>query len=243
MNKQILLEKEWEADDLIHFFVSNHHPYIELPRQQIKKLLQTNQLNKYGPCFCKTTIIQKFLGSIGMQHLIPDTYSKNFDKFYHRNIRISNFKNLQKSEFPIFIKSLANDKKISGIVIENLSQLNDIWEINDTNQNDVMLFYVSDVVKFASEHRLLVGNGKLYASAFQKGNKNIQIDSQFLDEIIQHSKNNFYCIDIGYLCDTQQWAIVEINPPFSLDDYGISNDKYFQFAKDFWSQIELTQPN
>jgi hypothetical protein len=46
--------------------------------------------------------------------------------------------------------------------------------------------------------------------------------------------DDFKCIDIGLVQngDNYDWCVVEINPPFSLDDYDIPFEEYIQFCID-----------
>jgi len=87
-------------------------------------------------------------------------------------------------------------------------------------------------VDFKVEYRLFIGNHQLYGIGFQKGDKNISNYNDFIKQILEIS-DGFYAIDIGYDND---WSIVEINPPFSLDDYGISMHNYVRYAIDFYKK-------
>jgi len=54
--------------------------------------------------------------------------------------------------------------------------------------------------------------------------------------------NNFRCIDIG-MNQSNQWFIVEINPPFSLDNHTIDMNQYIEFCIDscqyIWEKINI----
>jgi len=119
--------------------------------------------------------------------------------------------------------------------------------------------YIAEVVKFHSEYRLLVGNGKLYGCGYIEGED--IIPQSFIETIVKKvtpenpdSDYPKFCgVDVGLLRFTQsypvkeydlpptnlppKWVVVEINPPFALEDYGIPISDYFQFTLDFFEYM------
>ncbi len=57
-----------------------------------------------------------------------------------------------------------------------------------------------------------------------------EVCNNFINELIKTTEDDFRCIDIGYLSETNEWVVVEINPPFSLDDYKINLTDYMNFC-------------
>ena len=229
---RFLIEEEWEADDIISYCQSNHYEYKVLSQDEIAQLPH-EEFMTYIP-FCNTLSVQKNLRAVGLERLIPDTYCERFDKLYHRTITKIHSNDLSSIPFPYFVKSAGNNKVIDGTVINDENDVSDMWTTNDVTASDDLDLYVCDIVKFASEYRLLVGNNTVYGCGFQKENSNTNIPSYFIDEILTMSEGGFYCIDVGHITDGDRWAIVEINPPFSLDDCGIALNDYMQYAIDFW---------
>ncbi|XWV24797.1 hypothetical protein QJ856_gp0986 [Tupanvirus deep ocean] len=232
----ILIEDEWNAHDIIEYCQENNLQYRVLSQKEITKLCKFEFFE--GPFFCDTKIAQKYLHENGWNDKIPDTYPEIFNKFYKRNIKKIKFNELNKQPYPFFIKSISNNKQISGTVISNHKEENNLWLINDIIPYTDMELYVSNVVKFIVEYRLLIGNGKLYGKGYQQGNKFVNLDDKFTKEIIGLCGNNFYCMDVGLLSDINEWAIVEVNPPFSLDDYDIPLDNYIEYAIEFWKSLK-----
>ncbi len=173
--------------------------------------------------------------------LIPDTYDKTFDDFYNRNITKYVYKDIFKVSYPYFVKSAGNDKSIDGTIIKNSDDVADLWCINQIFLYDDMELYVCDVVNFKVEYRLLVGDNKIYAIGYQKGNKSNFPSEHFLHKILEKSNGKYYCIDIGLISNS--WSIVEINPPFSLDDFDISLNVYIEYAVDFWKYVRSKCPS
>ncbi|XWV26039.1 hypothetical protein QJ857_gp1041 [Tupanvirus soda lake] len=232
----ILIEDEWNAYDIIEYCKNKNIDYHVMPHEEISKLHNIEFFE--GPFFCSTDIIQKYLKKRNLASKIPDTYPGTFDKYFKRNIRKIKYSDLKREPLPFFIKSINNDKKISGTKVMNRTDENDIWIINNVVPLPDMEVYISDIVNFVVEYRLLIGNRKIYGIGYQQGNKNISVDKVFLDEVINLCGYDFYCIDIGYLENIKEWAIVEVNPPFSLDDYDIPLNNYMEYAIDFWKSLE-----
>lgn len=231
-----LIEEEWEAHDIISYCENNDLKYRVLPKKEIIEL-EPKEFFK-GPFFCATQIVQHNLKKIKLGETIPDTYSPIFNKFYGRKISKYSYGELDKIPFLFFIKSAGNDKLIDGTIVRTKSDLDELWMTNNINPSNLE-FYISEVVEFVVEYRLLIGNGKIYGTGFQKGNPKIKPDKKFIDEIIKTSENKFYCTDIGYEPNRNEWLVVEINPPFALDDYDIPITNYITYAIDFWKSLSI----
>ena len=59
-------------------------------------------------------------------------------------------------------------------------------------------------------------------------------DKIFITKLIELTNENFRCIDIGF---TNKWIIVEINHPYSLDDYEIPIENYMEFCINSFKKI------
>lgn len=234
---KFLVEDEWEADDIISHCKDHGYEYKVLSQDEIRHL-SVEEFLEYVP-FCSTLVVQSKLKEKGLDHLIPDTYTAIFEDLYGRKITHITYKDLGSVSFPYFIKSAGNDKIIDGTVVTNKDELDDVWtnvsRINDVNPGPDMELYICDPISFMSEHRLLIGKSTIYGRGFQRGNSDIIPTLDIIENIIRLAKEKFYCVDVGY--DGSKWIIVEVNPPFSLDDFGIELDKYIQYAVDFWMRV------
>ena len=232
----ILIQEEWDADDIISYCKDTWRAYSIMTKNDISKM----DINKFfrGPAFCDTNIIQKNLSLRKLDHLIPDTYPLIFNDFYHRSINKSSYKNIDKFSFPYFIKSIGNNKLVDGTIIHNEKELNELWINNNILPTDDTDFYISNVVEFATEYRIFIGNNHIYGVGHQKGNNMMQPDYNFIINLTKMTNGKFYCIDIGYIKDKNKWAVVEVNPPFALDDYGILIDDYMLYTIDFWKSFQ-----
>lgn len=220
----ILLEDTWEAEDIKIYF-SNFKEYnvIELSVDELFKY-DSNEFFK-TIYFCNTDIVQFHLNKLNKTNLIPDTYDKIFNKFYLREIKISKFKNIKSGNF---IKPINNNKLFDGQIYI------DDDKFIGTLPSPESLVYESNKITFLCEYRLLIGNNKLYGFGFIQGlYPNIKSSSiNIINDIINITNERYLCIDIGYIKEYNKWGIVEINPPFSLDDHKILLDDYMSFCID-----------
>jgi hypothetical protein len=229
-----IVEEEWEANDIIDYCINQGIEIIEMSSEKINGLESFEFFNQI--VFCNTVTVQRNLKNLDLYYIIPNTYPQEFNDLYHRNIIKVDLNKLYTLEYPYFIKSTGNMKVIDGTVIKNQDDFTDLWITNNVLPDSSMEFYVSDCVKFLSEKRVLLGNSKIYAIGHQFGSMDISIDDEFLNKIISLSNNKYYCVDIGYIQETG-WSIVEVNPPFSLDDFDISIDVYVTYARNVWCYI------
>lgn len=235
---KIRLESEWEADDIIEFCQRNDIECDVVLREELFEMSSTEFLTR--PFFCNSIVVQKHLNAVGLSYLIPDTYEEKFRHLFKRKITKCSFGELKAQSFPYFIKPVGNDKIFDGTVVKCAQDLDELWEFHNVGYPDKLEYYVSEVVEFSSEYRLFIGNGKVYARGHQSGGY-LSMSGGILclleNEILQIAKNDFYAVDIGYTLDLNRWSIVEINPPFSLDDFGIDLALYMQYCVDFAQSI------
>lgn len=87
--------------------------------------------------------------------------------------------------------------------------------------------------------RLLIGNGKLYGHGhICKAKTDLYLKEMDIQKLIDLTGDSYRCIDIGLVMKpTYKWMIVEINPPFSLDDHQIPLNNYMEFCIDACSYL------
>ncbi len=234
-----LLENTWtidgEADDIIDFCKKNNYECKILNVQQLYELNSIYFLNNVY--FCNTDIVQYHLEQINKKYLVPNTYDIRFNKFYNRIIETltlnefaSKYNSIEK-----FIKPYDNNKDFDGRVICNINDF-ESYGVKIPNLNQKI--YCCDPIKIISEVRLLIGNNKLYGHGHICKNRisNYIEDKIFIEELIKASNYDYLCIDIGYVFDEKnkvfKWIVIEINPPFSLDDHEINFQDYMYFCID-----------
>lgn len=241
---RFILEDTWtadnEADDIIEYSTEN----------AIKcKILTVDELYAFNTAdffrcvyFCNTDIVQYHLSKLNKMELVPNTYDSRFHEFYKRNIEtmtVSDF-NTKYKGMQKFIKPYDNNKEFDGRVISDISDFKLYGvEVPDLTSK----IYCCEPVRFLSEVRLLVGNNKLYGHGHICKNKidTYLADTQFINSIISLTGTEYLCVDIGYVFNEKikafQWIIIEINPPFSLDDHQIPFADYIAFCIDACNYI------
>ncbi len=225
-----------QSEQIIQYCMKYNIKYREIANKQIKKNLS---IFLDGYVFCGMTDMYNFMDTNGLKTIIPDTYPTIFNGLYKRKIQKIKYQDISTLSYPYFVKSIGNDKMINGTVVhDNYELINLIYSSCENTDN--LELYVSEIVHFVSEYRLLIGNKILYGVGHQFGRIDIKPDNEFIKEIISLSNKEFLCIDIGFIKSSAEWAIVEINPPFSIVDYGIPADAYIGFAIDFWKKVMST---
>lgn len=218
-----------------------------------------------GTVFGKSETIQQHLRDYKPEvanQIIPDTYDHAFRDLYHRDIEIItlcqlNNKYLSKG-ISRFIKPLGNTKSFDGKVIDsnaglaegNCDYFDDLAVLfaNNPTLNGNTEIYASPVIDIQGEIRLLVGQGRLYGrgqiSIAEPPNhdylvacSNKTTNAVFMDKLIAATGDRFLCVDIGWVPELGTWVIVEINPPFALDDYDIPLTNYLSFTEDAFKWI------
>jgi hypothetical protein len=237
-------EDWWDDDDIIRYAMKHKHKLVikshkELYNMDSEELLK----NVY---FCNTEIIQHHLAKLNATHLIPDTYEEIYKNLYNREIDRMTFGELMEKYKgkPKFIKPINNDKSFDGRIFTGINDFTDFCQ--DVPENDTMI-YVTEPITILLEARLLVGNNKLYGHCITNNLAKIKsffpnyLESDLVKKIISMT-DNFRCIDIGMNC-CNEWFIVEINPPFSLDNHTIDMNQYIEFCIDscqyIWEKINI----
>jgi hypothetical protein len=235
-----ILEDTWtsnsEADDIINYAKINN---IECKILSVRELYDYNSYDFLKSIyFSNTDIVQYHLCRINRMDLIPNTYDERFNIFFvNRQIEKMSLAEFDKKYQGTikFIKPYDNNKDFDGRLISNITDF-ESYGIQIPNLNKQI--YCADPILFLSEVRLLIGNNKLYGHGHICKNKidNYLDDKKFIQQIINLSEGDYLCVDIGFMFDEKLkkfcWTIIEINPPFSLDDYNIPFPDYIKFCID-----------
>lgn len=216
-NIHVLLEDTWEADDVVEECFKRKI-CCEVVSVEDLRAMPTHQFLS-SIFLCDTTIIQQHLKIVDKLELVPDTYPAHFRSFFKRRIAKLKRATVEPSDLPIFIKPQANDKEFDGVVI---STVEDLAQCGDPES----FVYISSVVKFVGhEHRLFIGDGRLYAKGIRcTANDEISTTpsedhdegfSAFVDDILNASGGLFCAVDVSLLQSSQlEWAVVEVGDPF-----------------------------
>ena len=224
-----------EADDIINYAKINN---IECKILSVRELYEYDS-NDFLKCifFCNTDIVQYHLFKINRMDLVPNTYDIRFAELFNRHIETMSLAEFDKKYKGIkkFIKPYDNNKDFDGRLISNILDFESYGiPIPDLDKQ----IYCADPIIFLSEVRLLIGNNQLYGHGHICKNRidNYLDNKQFIQQIINLSNGDYLCVDIGFVFDDKlnkfHWIIIEINPPFSLDDYDIRFDDYIRFCID-----------
>jgi hypothetical protein len=239
MENCVIIQDTWneqDDQDLLNYMKNNKIEYQTLSRYDI---LNVNPYD-YRVIFADTSIIQKLLDHKLQNY---DCYHSVFKDFYKRSIEIVTYHDfIQNPTMDVFVKPYKNDKSFEAVIVENTSDL-DLIKVLDPSD----LIYKCSRVTFVNEYRLFVYDYKKYhiieSSEFLISPNKIQKiepDVNFIDEILEINPFEYIIIDIGCIKKTKKsydWAIVEINPPFSLTSYNLPIDIYFNYCINAWKSI------
>ena len=249
MKPILYLEDSWTENGDGEYIIN----YCALPESQWQlQIISRNELKRMptrdffrGVVLAQAHIIQSHLVLLNRQDLIPDTYDSAFQPWLKRHIEIISIQQLWDKyisvERPRFIKPVGIVKLFEGQVLDDGDDLTNLL----VRHQDVTLetkVYSCRTIDIDGELRLLIGAGRLYGvgqiSIAPPPNQDWR--PVFLDQLITAVGGRFLCVDIGWVAELG-WVVVEINPPYSLDEYDIPLVDYLQFMTDAfgWLRCEL----
>jgi len=235
----VLLEDTWEGSDIMEECARRGIPCQELT---------VDALAKYDPTMfvqhtfmCNTEIVQKHLRSAGLAYKVPDTYPAELESLLQRRIEHRKLHKVAEGDLPLFIKPTSNDKAFDGVVVRDAEHLQSIRD--DARSADDVEVYISETVTFLVEYRLFLGGGKIYGMGehyLRDGDRSAGVPAvNFVQEVLACVGDAFMAVDVGLMTKDGQcevceavWAVVEVNPPFALDDCGLAIEPYVQFCAD-----------
>ena len=241
--KTVYIEEDWWDDDMIMKNMLNRgykmHVSIKLSTHNYLLNMDSEKFLK-NIYFCNTMIVQNHLNKLDKNNIIPDTYEDKYKEYFNREIEKMTFGELLEKykNIPKFIKPINNDKMFDGRIFIDTNDFTDFCL--DIPPNDMMI-YVTDPITILFEARLLIGRNKLYGSSMMNTSpslrKNIPnyLESEFVKNLINIT-SDFRCIDIG-MNNMNELFVIEINPPFSLDNYNIDMKSYIDFCIDACQNI------
>lgn len=236
--RNIYLERSWEATDIKEFFSGDNDQVHELSQEDLYKLPSRDFLS--GVYFCSTDIVQHHLQKVGLSHLVPVAYESAYQHLLKRQTCICLLSQLPilLAKGPLFVKPYLSNKDFDGRVI---SSLEDYTSRGISLPGPGTICYVSEIINIVSEYRLLIGNqGKLYGVGHMRGTR-MGVTDDILKPFLD-ATSEFRCVDIGFVPELG-WILVEINPPFSLDDYDIPLNGYMDFCIDACHAISSVVKN
>jgi len=223
----VLLEDSWEADDIVRY-CQQHQMDCRVMSPADLLALDTTEFMKHVP-FCSTDIVRHHLTASGRR--VPDTYEDVYAAHFHRAINTIPFGDVKPGSF---VKPTTNDKSFDGQVFYDSDCFLGPLPSAQT------LVYNCEAMKIISEYRLLIGERRLYGKGFVSGARmDDLLPSGMIGELVALTAS-FRCVDIGFVklaAGTLRWVVIEINPPFSLDDHAIPLDDYMKFCIDAWLAV------
>lgn len=200
-------------------------------------------LNPGRMIFAETQLLQTF----NLEYI--DTYPQCFEELYHRDIIKCMLSQVQA---PCFIKPAVGHKHhFPARVCLNQNDIVSLGTIED------ILVYCSEILDFHAEFRVYIGDGTVrgiceYTDQLFKVNDDMTMETldgayeafvqynrsrhdgslpppEFVQRIVELNVYKFVVVDVGVLPD-KTWAVVEVNPPFSIANYGLSPRVFLDYC-------------
>jgi hypothetical protein len=140
----------------------------------------------------------------------------------------------RKSSFPVFVKPRGGTKLFNGFTYTGT--IDDQIRIN-TFDNEVPI-WLSEVVEFVSEYRVLIHQGLVFACRHYKGDCSVFPDMNVATQAIKLFKDApvGYSIDLG-VTDSGHTILVEVNDAWALGSYGTPPIPYTEMIINRWKEI------
>ena len=163
-------------------------------------------------------------------------YPSSLANYFGREITQSTMGALRQraSSVPVFVKPMKGTKLFNGFIytgsIEDQIRLN-------TFDDDTPI-WMSDVVTFVSEYRVLVHQGLVFACRHYKGDCSVFPDMD-IALAATHEFTNApvgYALDLG-VTDMGKTLLVEVNDAWALGSYGTPPIPYTEMIINRWKEI------
>src|SRR5690606_7331733 len=128
-------------------------------------------------------------------------------------------------------------KKIDGIVINNKHDLAYVKSFECD-------LYIVEAVEFLNEYRIFYEKGLIHGikestDFILENGTSMEIPDEFIKkctDALDTLDGNVFVLDIGYIKE-RGWAVVELNPAYSLSSYNLDISTYVNFCSIFWNEI------
>jgi hypothetical protein len=136
--------------------------------------------------------------------------------------------------YPIFMKPDGLSKEFIGGVLES----EESFKLHMADKPDETPILLSEVVKFVSEYRGYVCEGKLLGIYFYMGDFRVFPDMTVIDSAIAEYEDApaGYSIDFG-ITDDGRTLLIECNDGWSLGNYGLEPSKYCRLLGRRWHEL------
>jgi hypothetical protein len=177
----------------------------------------------------------EFFKACGIDIPKPLDYPEPLRKYLHRNIEQKLFKEVH-NDYPYFIKPI-DVKQFTGALVEQDSHLQMFKDFD--NLNDETEVYISEPIKFESEYRCFVHDGKLVGIQYYDGDFRKYIDSDVVEKMISEFTDSpiAYTIDVGYV-EGKGTVLIEVNDMWAIGHYGLDAKTYVSMCIDRLQEIK-----
>ena len=171
----------------------------------------------------------------------PNSYPHALKRFLHRKMWTCTLEALEVSlrqgaDIALFAKPTSKEKRFTGQVF---SSEHDLFAVQGISRKEPLV--CSEVVRWMSEYRAYVVDGKIRACDHYAGDDSILLDDVELQHAVaaleaSHEAYAGYAIDFGVL-HTGETALVELNDGFAVGAYAIGAKDYTDMIIARWQEL------
>lgn len=163
-------------------------------------------------------------------------YPPSIQKFFGRSITTATIDYLRHrtNSLPVFVKPMHGTKLFNGFVYTG--SIEDQLNLNTFDPD--LPVWMSDVVTFVSEYRVLVHQGLIFACRHYKGDCSVFPDMNVALQATQAFEDApvGYSLDLG-VTDRGQTILVEVNDAWALGCYGTPSIPFTEMIVNRWKEM------
>jgi hypothetical protein len=226
---KILIQDSWDEpeDEELKLYLKESGADITITSSTDIKLYKYSD---FDIVFVDTGLVHSMLNTI---EFVP-TYPICFNTLYHRDIQKKTLQDCIKSKDISFIKPINNNKSFEALVFNPCNKYDIYHLLENISLYDYV--YSCEVVEFVNEFRMYVLGKELhgiqessdYVIDYEKILR-YKPPQDFLDCVLLFNVYPACIIDIGMM-KNGKWAVVEVNPPFSISSYDYPISKYVDYC-------------
>jgi len=253
---KIIIQDKFFEDDELAAMQQECKDKHKLPIAMVTgEAIRQTKLCADAVVFGDSRIVQELLSDQGVG--VPPTYPDCFAELYGRDISRRQIGSDQQWTLPCFIKPATGHKEFKGCVINTFKHVNALIQGFDPNFE----VYTSPVVRFAAEFRVYIADFKLAGvcdcsehrfepsnpfcspaslerefAVFRATRLKTHPSDDFVETVLRLNTYPFVAVDVGLL-SSGDWVVVEVNPLFSLCNYGLETQTYVEFCVTAWASL------
>ena len=196
--------------------------------------------NRSTPVFAGVIVFDEILEKLGVTYNKTDTYPEILRSYLNRHVEkttLGEYRTLwdkDEDNRPVMFMKPIKQKQFNGRVMNSI--LDWICVTKFPNNTEV---YISEPVKFLTEYRIYIRDGRILLGRNYRGDWTKTIDVEVVKSAIETFTSEApcaYALDFG-LTDDGKTSLVEFNDATSLGNYGLDAVNFADMITSRWVEI------